>query len=145
MKNADMPAMPVEEAQRSGLTKREHACIALRVPETGDPEIDALIRAAQRRDVAAMAMQGLIQDARIESSPAGLAAEATWYADALLALNAPSSEQTSKQPAVDALLRLRRDLADLYASDPVRVGPLISTAEQGLADAGIALDPLETR
>lgn len=64
---------------------------------------------------------------------------------ALLALNAPSSEQTSTQPAVDALLRLRRDLADLYASDPVRVGPLISTAEKGLADAGIALEPLETR
>ena len=39
----------------------------------------------KRELFAAMAMQGLIQDARIESSPAGLAAEATWYADALLA------------------------------------------------------------
>lgn len=64
-------------------------------------------------------------------------------ATALRALNAPSSEQTSKQPAVDTLVRLRQSLAGLYASDPVQVGPLISIAEQGLAAAGIALDPLE--
>ena len=73
MKIADMPAMPVSTNdtswghqdspntwQHPGLTKREHACIALRVPETGDPEIDALIRTAQKRDVAAMAMQGIL-------------------------------------------------------------------------------------
>jgi hypothetical protein len=71
--NGDMPAMPVSTKdpsrghqdtpstwQHPGLTKREHACIALRVPETGDAELDALIRTAQRRDVAAMAMQGMM-------------------------------------------------------------------------------------
>ena len=85
MKNADMPAMPVEEAQRSGLTKREHACIALRVPETGDPEIDALIRTAQRRDVAAMAMQGLLSNHTLSGNWEEYASSATKSADALLA------------------------------------------------------------
>ncbi len=63
---------------------------------------------------------------------------------AVRALNAQAAGEESKQPAVDALVRIRRDLAELYASDPVKVGPLISIAELGLADAGIALDPLET-
>lgn len=35
-----------------GLTKREHAAIALRIPESGDPDLDAMIRKAQRRDLA---------------------------------------------------------------------------------------------
>ena len=43
-----------------GLTKRELSCINLRVPRTGDAELDALIKVAQRRDLAAMAMQGLV-------------------------------------------------------------------------------------
>lgn len=86
MNNADVPAMPVPDSHwATGLTKHEHACIALRVPETGDAELDALIRTAQRRDVAAMAMQGLVQDTRMKSSPSGIATEAIWYADALLA------------------------------------------------------------
>ena len=46
MKNADMPAMPVPDSHwATGLTKHEHACIALRVPETGDAELDALVEA----------------------------------------------------------------------------------------------------
>ena len=36
-----------------GLSKLEYACIHLRIPRTGDPELDALIAAAQRRDAAA--------------------------------------------------------------------------------------------
>ena len=65
MSGLDCSAMPVTQDHYghwdlSGLTKREHACIALRVPKTGDAELDALIRTAQRRDVAAMAMQGIL-------------------------------------------------------------------------------------
>lgn len=44
------------------LTRLEHAAILLRVPKSGDDEIDAMIREANRRDAAAMAMQGLLSD-----------------------------------------------------------------------------------
>ena len=43
-----------------GLTKREYACIHLGIPESGDAELDALIRKAERKKIAAMAMDGLI-------------------------------------------------------------------------------------
>jgi hypothetical protein len=96
--NGDMPAMPVSTKdpsrghqdtpstwQHPGLTKREHACIALRVPETGDAELDALIRTAQRRDVAAMAMQGLLSNSGLSIPLDVYALSAVEYADALLA------------------------------------------------------------
>ena len=59
------PAFPFHEPgycggkYHHGLTKIEMACIELRIPRTGDHDLDALIREAQRRDVAAMAMQGV--------------------------------------------------------------------------------------
>lgn len=65
MSNHDDPAMPVEGytcdasgalagtfVKSAGLTKREYAAIHLRVPDSGDEVIDAMIRKAQRRDVA---------------------------------------------------------------------------------------------
>lgn len=113
MKNADMPAFSapniigsgsnntINAPSGTGLTKREQACIALRVPETGDPELDALIRTAQRRDVAAMAMQGIVssihsdyeyQRIRSLAQASGLPTVSEWIArdackqaDALLA------------------------------------------------------------
>lgn len=39
-----------------GLTKREHAAIALRVPMSGDPELDAMILEARRMDAAEAAL-----------------------------------------------------------------------------------------
>lgn len=44
----------------AGMTKREHAAITLRVPNSGDEELDAMIRQANRRDAAVAAMQGLM-------------------------------------------------------------------------------------
>lgn len=56
-KLGDEPAYPrwdlKQEEQRSGLTKLERACIDLRIPESGNAELDALIAKAQRRDLAA--------------------------------------------------------------------------------------------
>ena len=52
-----------------GLTKREHAAILLRVPKSGDDEIDAMIREANRRDAAAAAMRGLLS--RESAKPMG--------------------------------------------------------------------------
>lgn len=46
-----------------GFTKRERACIDLRIPESGDAELDALIEKALRREMAAKAMEGMIVNA----------------------------------------------------------------------------------
>ena len=62
MTTATETAYPVtskSEYNEVGLTKRELAAIELRVPMSGDDQIDAMIRVANRRDAAAMAMQGL--------------------------------------------------------------------------------------
>lgn len=71
MNNADMPAMPIvvngrivsandhapeKDSMLLGLTKREQACITLGVPETGDEELDALIRKSERKRIAAILM-----------------------------------------------------------------------------------------
>ena len=39
-----------------GLTKREYAAIHLRVPNSGNPELDDMIREAQRNELAAKAL-----------------------------------------------------------------------------------------
>ena len=77
MKNEDMPA--------ASLTKRKHACIALRVPETGDPELDALIREARRMDFAQAAMQALMQNPNPQLKGFSMVELARIKADALLA------------------------------------------------------------
>lgn len=72
----------------AGLTKRELACIELRIPETGDKELDAIIRKAQRRDSAAMAMQGVLssgENLNGAHTPDNVAFFARICADALLA------------------------------------------------------------
>ena len=74
-----------------GLTKIEMACIELRIPRTGDHDLDALIREAQRRDVAAMAMQGMLAQVDDNSSPT------TWECD-------PSSMARIAATCSDALL-----------------------------------------
>ena len=43
----------------AGMTKREHAAISLRIPNSGDEQLDAMIRQANRRDAAVAAMQGI--------------------------------------------------------------------------------------
>lgn len=67
--NIDEPANPVVASTgdprdgvycANGLTKREHAAISLRVPRSGDETIDAMIREAVRRDVAAKVLAGMV-------------------------------------------------------------------------------------
>lgn len=48
------------ELNYGGFTKRERACIDLRIPESGDAELDALIKKARRQEFAAKALQGLL-------------------------------------------------------------------------------------
>ena len=52
--------MPTIYDDQKGLTKRERACIDLRIPESGNAELDVLIAKAQRRDLTATASQGIL-------------------------------------------------------------------------------------
>ncbi len=70
MNNLDKPANPISEEETdriidrveiyTGLTKRESACIQLGIPESGDPELDALIRKSNRQKAAVAAMEGML-------------------------------------------------------------------------------------
>jgi len=46
-----------------GFTKRERACIDLRIPESGDPELNALIEKARRQEIAMRAMEATMVNA----------------------------------------------------------------------------------
>ena len=59
----DYPAYPTTEEHMNGgggLSVREIAAIQLRVPDSGDEQIDAMIRQANRRDFAGQAMAGIL-------------------------------------------------------------------------------------
>lgn len=64
MKSSDEPSSPIlghlVEYSFSGLSKRQQACIQLCVAETGDQELDAIIRKAQRAKFAGLAVQAWI-------------------------------------------------------------------------------------
>jgi len=51
--------LEVYDLAQDGLTKREYAAIHLKVPNSGNPELDDMIREAQRNELAARAMQAL--------------------------------------------------------------------------------------
>ena len=48
-----------------GMTKREYAAIMLKVPDSGTDWLDAMIRKAQRNEMAAKAMQGWAADSGV--------------------------------------------------------------------------------
>ena len=77
MKNADMPAMPSDTVDTkedweavtgggrflpsNGLTKREHFCLIMGVADTGDDELDEIIRKGNKQKIASEAMSAWIQ------------------------------------------------------------------------------------
>lgn len=101
MSNLDLSTTPIIRTEGSmveecGLTKREYFAGLLRVPESGDPDLDAMIRTAQRRDLAAMAMQGMLAEDAEAYTFEGLAVASLKTADALLsALSHPVAEKES--------------------------------------------------
>lgn len=83
----------IELTQPMEQYKREHWCAQLRIPESGNHELDAMIRTALRKDLAAMAMQGMVADwGESAYKPASVAAHAVAHADALLAALATPPE-----------------------------------------------------
>lgn len=74
----DVPAM--------NLTLREQAALTLRVPDSGTPWIDGMIRKALRQEFAKAAMQGMVAHPDSETIPADRIADcAVEQADALMA------------------------------------------------------------
>ena len=65
-KESDKPAFPTEYLDKdgikgsSGLRIRQYACIHLGIPETGDEELDNLIRKAERKKITIAAMTGIL-------------------------------------------------------------------------------------
>jgi hypothetical protein len=49
---SQFPAFPIPGTEHGGLTAREYAAIALRVPESGTPWLDQMIAASRRMDLA---------------------------------------------------------------------------------------------
>lgn len=88
MTDIDRPAYPQSERTEHGfdrgLSIRQHAALTLRIPDSGDPTIDAMIRQAVRRDLAAQAMQGLLAGDPTRPEVA-VSSQAIKHADALLA------------------------------------------------------------
>lgn len=67
-KNANLPAMPIElngfglyaPAAFTGLTKLELFCLHHGVPQTGDPDLDSIIRKGNHQKAAMAAMNGIL-------------------------------------------------------------------------------------
>lgn len=80
---------------QDGMTLREYAAIKLKVPDSGDEELDAMIRKSRRQELAGLAMQGIISEysgyAKVvakegfEITNIGVARNARVIADALIA------------------------------------------------------------
>jgi len=88
----DQPAFPCTTGSDGGaitlgVPLRSYAAIALRIPDSGDPILNVMIHDAQRRDIAAMALHGLLAGRRanytVELGDA-VYSESVRIADALL-------------------------------------------------------------
>ncbi len=75
-----------DSTSQNGLNKREYAAIHLCVPMSGDAELDAMIRRAQRVRLAGMALSGMSKhddNVYTQARAITLAISADQYADAL--------------------------------------------------------------
>lgn len=87
-----LPSAPI-------FTAREHAAIALRVPDSGNAWLDAMIRTAQRNDLAKEAMAAMVggitasRCAVEDKHLAGLNVMAGKIADAMLSASAAHSAE----------------------------------------------------
>lgn len=89
MTEQDDSAFPMQHhgrADDTGLTAREHAAIQLRVPTSGTPWLDDMIRQSLRNGLAARAMQGFAShDTTAEFQTRGqLGKAASLVADAMM-------------------------------------------------------------
>ena len=88
IKNADMPAMPTQNGSGDiygGLTKSEDFCLHMGVAETGDAELDAIIRKGNRQKMATQMMEACRSRNSEYGSWEDMAKDAIEMTDALLA------------------------------------------------------------
>lgn len=117
MSNLDKPAMPGLHPSKDcryseeGMTIRQHAAITLRVPMSGDPELDAMIREARRLDMATAAMQGLVVGRATYANE--WADAAISQADALLTASEPKKAEQISMSELQSRINDR-----IAASDP---------------------------
>ena len=82
------------ETQNDGMTLRQYAAIKLRVPDSGEPWLDAMITESLRNEFAAAALQGMLcrhgDDTRQTTVDM-----ANWYASGMLAARQARSTETS--------------------------------------------------
>lgn len=96
LKNADMPATPITdecgmpfnglpaELATIGLTKRETFCLHMGVAETGDADLDAVIREGNRQKIAMHIASGILNGSEFYESASELMSKTARIADALL-------------------------------------------------------------
>lgn len=92
------PTNAIRNTGFSGMSLRAHAAIELRVPESGNPELDAMIRRARWLEVAGRAMQALISNGELvdtltNEQAAGLQKWTTGHAMAIADALIEASEQ----------------------------------------------------
>jgi len=89
------PAFPVNTAQINnpgacfsdeGMTQREYAAIHLKVPNSGNPELDAMIERALWHDYAVAVLPAVTREGFGDAlKPSEVASDCALYADAMLA------------------------------------------------------------
>ena len=92
MSTENEPAFPIHwENHSEGMTKREYAAIALKVPTSGTEWLDDMIRESLRNDFAAKVIQGAISSCAARGEVAMLLAGLSYeIADAMLAVKEKS-------------------------------------------------------
>jgi hypothetical protein len=78
----DYPASEIRIS--SGMTKYEYAAIHLKVPMSGDPELDAMIRQSRKAEFAGQIMAGMLAWEKTKVDPEGESEVAFVFADAML-------------------------------------------------------------
>lgn len=79
-----------EKMLNYGLTAQEYAAISLRVPDSGEPWLDDMIRHSRRMDAVQAAMQGMLTHQSQWEHHEHLASNAVRCADAVIAREAES-------------------------------------------------------
>lgn len=111
MSELNKPAMPntvrIDDERFSnlrGMTLRQYAAIQLRVPMSGDDELDSMIREARRLDIATSALKGEIARSTygIEDHPRDMAESAFEYSKALIAVSETDYEELERKHLGDS-------------------------------------------
>jgi hypothetical protein len=68
-----------------GMTRKMYAAIHLKVPRSGDPDLDAMIRESRRAEFAGQIMAGMLAWEKTKVDPEGESEVAFAFADAMLA------------------------------------------------------------